>query len=390
MRARLNKIVPLFLILSTTACIDRIDLDIGNPSTEVTIVGYISDQPGPYEVRVTNVFDIDSKQSTKVGLRVKLIELSDNVGNKEELSYQGDGIYLTSANGMQGIPGGVYKLKIEFFDGRVYESIPDTILSTGIVDSVYHTYREEMNPAGVPSYGYDIYFNASKGLSPSSRFLWKATSTYQVDTNPELNRRKCDSPPPPCSSPNQNCGCPAPLPCSGYVLRPGTNTELDYIKPCECCSCWVNIYNSVPILSDGQYVQNGQYFSVMANYVPITKYTFMYKVRNEISQFSLTNNSYNFWKAIRDQKEANGSLFEPVSGKIPINFIQLKGFESTARGLFYATSISSNNVYIDKSEIPNPFSISVDVSEPFPGKKELGSCLDFQYSTNIKPDFWID
>lgn len=112
-------------------------------SQGVSISGFISDQPGPYEVRIYSIFDIESKESRKTAVTVKRIEISDHLGTTGVLNPIEEGIYQTDPAGIRGVVGGVYKLKVELFDGRIYESLPDTILATGSLDSMYINYIEQ-------------------------------------------------------------------------------------------------------------------------------------------------------------------------------------------------------------------------------------------------------
>lgn len=113
----------------------------------------------------------------------------------------------------------------------------------------------------------------------------------------------------------------------------------------------------------------------------------MHKIHVEVSQRSLTEHSFRFWKAIKDQRNAVNSLFQPVSGRIPLNFIQLVGGEAPIQGIFYATAISSKSIYITRNDVPN---LSMIPSLESPGIGWI-SCLElFPNATNVKPEFWED
>ncbi|MBK7652915.1 MAG: hypothetical protein IPJ20_22225 [Flammeovirgaceae bacterium] len=113
----------------------------------------------------------------------------------------------------------------------------------------------------------------------------------------------------------------------------------------------------------------------------------MFKIHIEVTQATLTENSFQFFKSIRDQKEAVGSLFQPITGKIPSTFIQLKGTTTPIVGIFYASGVASKSKYITPADVPPQVTIPhVDFSK-------IGwlSCLElFPNATNIKPDFWED
>lgn len=359
------------LIFLCSACIDRITFETEVPSAyPVVIDGYISDQPGPYTIKVSKSFDIESKLSIKTPISVKRLTISDDAGNSEDLKSIAEGEYQTNPFGIQGVVGRTYKIRVELLDGRIFESKPDKMLPAGSVDDVYFQYREQVNSEQETEYGFDILFNSSAGTQDDYYFLWKFVGTFKYDTNPELYTIKCGE-----------SDCPKPLPCSSYIV--GQTGELENVKPCECCTCWANIFNPEPIISDNQAIRNGKFVNVNAAYVPITEWTFMHKVHAEIQQLSLSPQAFAFWKAVKDQKKSAGSLFEPQSGKIPSNFIQVSGTQSPIEGLFYATSINSKSVYITRSDVPG---IIPSVELPFKNTcKEL-----FPYSSVNKPIYWED
>lgn len=362
----------IVLLFYTGACVDRITFDVGSPSTfPVVIDGHISDEPGPYTIRVSKAFDIESKLSIKTPISVRKLSIHDDQGLSEVLSKVTEGEYQTSSNGIRGAVGRSYTLEVELLDGRVYKSIPDKLLPTGKVESVNFQYKSETGDDFVTRYGFDITFNATAGNLESYYFLWKFVGTFQYETNPELF--------------TVNCGesrCPRPLPCSAYVLG---SDGLQMVKPCECCTCWTDILNTEPIVSDNQVVKDGKFQNVYATYLPITQWTFMHKVHAEVRQMSLSPRAFAFWKAIKDQKTANESLFQPVAGKIPTNFYQVGGNAGPVEGLFYATSISRNSVYITRDDVPDQRVIPL-VERPYPN-----SCESlFPNSSTVKPSFWVD
>ncbi len=362
----------LSLILCCTACVDRIIFDVGtSPTFAVVIDGNISDQPGPYKILVTKAFDIESKLSIKAPISVKRMIMSDNVGNSESLTEIVQGQYQTSSNGIRGKVGRAYKIRIELLDGRVYESLPDTLYPSGTVDKVYHSFKEEKTPEGATNYGFDVLFNSSAGELDNYHFLWKFTGTYKVDSNPELYTVPCGE-----------TRCPAPLPCSAYILNDGA---LERVKSCECCECWTSIFNNEVIVSDDQFVADGTFTNVKAAYVPVNQWTLKYKVYTEIKQMSLSPQAFAFWKAIRSQKNATTSLFQPLTGKIPSNFTQISGQPGPIEGIFYATSIHSRGAYINRTDVPNPSIIPVSTLTFNDSCTKL-----FPNTTTVKPVFWTD
>ena len=70
MKGRVHSIISGLLILWSSSCVDRLILDTGVKTYPVVIDGFISDQPGPYLIKVTSSYDIQSKTQIRVPLAV--------------------------------------------------------------------------------------------------------------------------------------------------------------------------------------------------------------------------------------------------------------------------------------------------------------------------------
>lgn len=293
----------ILLALLCVGCVDRINIAVPVPAAYPVVVdGFISDEAGPYLIKVTQAFDIESKSSFRIPISVKQISISDNQGTNEILTERGKGFYYTSS--IRGIVGRAYTLHIELLDGRMYESKPDTLYPSGVVEKVYYTFRQTLKSNGTTEYGYDIYFDATSGTRNHYNFLWKFNGLYQTDI--------------------------------------------------ACCTCLADLVNQVPIVSNDQLVHDGQFKGVKAMYVPITGWTFQHGVYAKVSQRSLSRQAYDFWRIVGAQLTGSTSLFQPVTGKVPNNYVQISGTDTPLYGLFYATSSTTNGVYIDKSDVPRP------------------------------------
>lgn len=374
----------ILLIVLATACLDRFYYDIEKSvNHSISIAGFISDQPGPYEVRIYTLFDIESKESIRTPVSVKSLEILDSQGTIETLNEVNPGVYQTHPNGIRGVMGGVYKLRVELNDGKIYESLPDTILPAGSVDSLYFKFQETYSKVGKKDYNFSVFFDASYNAEISDQFIWKMTATFQSDTQPQNY------------SPDQECFyleeigiCNFLPPCSGYV-NIGTVRIPRFEKkyPCTCCQCWYTIYNDYIILSDDHFFNRGQLREIKAQTVPLNQWTLQYKIHVALMQMSLTSNSFKFWKAIREQKDAINDLFQPVTGIIPKNFNQINGTEMSIDGLFYATAISSKTQDVRQFDLPLEIKYPISLEEPL----FADDCRKlFPNSSNLKPIFWTN
>ncbi len=381
---RRGSILSIFSILLASACLDRIDIETDYVVVNsIAINGFITNEAGPYQVVINAAFDIESKETFQHPVSAKHVVMTDDTGTSEELEETNKGIYVTQANGIQGTIGRSYTLRVELSDGRVYESVPDTLLESGRIDSVYAVFTEEKtqdNNASV--YGFDVKFNPSIVSENNYHLMWRFTGTFQSETFPE---GKVDEP---CGEVTcQGCNrCNYKPLCSGIrnISRvPGIDRAVFVrIGPCECCTCWYDFFNPHPKLSDDQFVQRGKFVTQTAMHVPLDPWIFQHRVYAKVSQFTLSRQAFDFWKAVMDQKTAVNSLFQPVTGKIKTNFVQVSGPPAGVEGLFYAAGVASKAIFIDRSDVKP----GVPIPDPL-GVAE--SCLKlFPFATNQKPEFW--
>lgn len=372
----------LFVLLSIS-CIDRLDIDNVTISSNFPLVidGYISDADGPYTITITRSFDLEAKYNLKESYSAKKLTIFSDNGQTEDLTEVSKGVYQT--NKFKGEAGRAYKLRVEFPDGRIYESVPDTLMASGKIDSVYYTYDENKDLLGTPAPQF-IFKLDGTGVMDLYRYMWNLTGTFKALTHPEYDV-------------NNNCyffegKCNFVPPCSGMRNISNFPPEPEFVRalPCQCCTCWYNIYNTEPILSDRNFVRSADYRNVFVGKIPINGWIFMEKVRVEMSMKTLSERTFKYFESIRDQKSAVNSLFQPITGKIPLNFEQLAGSKQEVQGIFYAAGISKRDFYIDRKQVPNNNTLPTPEDMTMQGLGWI-SCLDlYPNSTTIKPAFWQD
>lgn len=110
-------LLPAVMLL--TSCEKVLDIDLKEAESRIVIEANVNDQPGPYQVSITQSigFNEPNKFPTVNGAEVIL---SDNAGNTEILTQAEPGIYKST--GFQGVPGRNYFLKIKA-NGQEYDAV---------------------------------------------------------------------------------------------------------------------------------------------------------------------------------------------------------------------------------------------------------------------------
>jgi len=359
----MKRLLILFItFFSFGSCVDRISIDIPQGAAVLVVDGLITNEPGPYTVQLTRASPLDADLNFRKFVSAKSVTIFDNLGNSEVLKEVELGIYKTNPNGIRGVVGGEYHIRVEGRDGKIFESIPERIKPVGQIDKVYYELVSTQPLDGPTESGYNIYMD-SQGLPDSDNLLrWKFSATYLVKTFPELHVVPIGE------------GFRAdPLPCSSFALNGGAVLQVPG-KSCDCCTCWVTQYEDKPQISDNQFVSGGNFKRIKLGYVPINNLYFHDKVMIDVRQLSLSRTAFDFWKNIQSQKEGTGSLFQPPSGIVRTNIFEKNGAEQ-AQGLFYAAGSAKKIIFIKILGTPPPPQVN-------------NSCLLYKNSTTQQPTDW--
>lgn len=113
-----NVLIIIFSLFLLNSCEKEIDLDLEDQSGQIVIEGNVTDQAGPYYVKITKSVAFTQANQYPAVADAQVI-LSDNTGQTETLQYIGNGTYQTST--FVGQSGRTYTLKIQA-EGKQYIS----------------------------------------------------------------------------------------------------------------------------------------------------------------------------------------------------------------------------------------------------------------------------
>ncbi len=356
----------LFLLSLTlfNSCLDRINIDIPNTTLPIVIDGLITDEPGPYTIQITRAAQLEENLNFKKFISAKSVTIFDNEGNSEQLSETEIGVYQTDPNGMRGVVGREYFIRIETRDGKIYESVPDKMNPVGKVDDLYYEFETFQPIADPTQYGFRIYADAQSVANGNNLFRWKFSGIFEIDTWPELHTVGLDG----------NPCVPDPRGC------------IDALDgSCTCCRCWVHVPEKLPRVSDNQFVSNGVFKKIEVGYVPIEYFPFLIKYRLEVKQMSLSRMAFEYWKTVQSQKEGTSSLFQPPTGKTRSNLFEKNG-SSEVQGIFYAAAVQKKQTYITNSDLPIDIEVATWNCEV--GRIAEDCTRAYPLSTGEKPIDW--
>jgi hypothetical protein len=365
-----------FLVfLTMAACIDPISFDIPPAADLLVVDGLISDEPGSYKVKLSRGVDLDVATGIEAPVSGASITLYEDGASSEDFVEVSPGEYVTGGV-ITGRIGHSYHITIATADGRTFVSDPEEIVAGGSVSAIRYEYEERTS---IKSFGpvradvYNVFIDADAPTEAPGEvyFRWRYTGTYRIETRPELHQTF-----------SQGFWYRTPYQCSGYVVMPQEGGgRLEQVEPCVCCTCWVKQYETKPQLSDTQLVTDGKFSNMKVGEVPVNPATFFDKFLIEVEQMSLSRTAFDFFKLMRTQKEGAADLFQPAPGRL-IGNIRATNSNFPVVGLFWATSVRRESVYIMRNEIP----IVLPPYEIYPEPCQTV----FQYSSTTKPASWND
>jgi hypothetical protein len=116
----MNKyIISTFATLLFVSCEKEIDIDLNNSTPQIVIEGNISDEPGPYTVKLSKTVNF-SDPNTFPPVSGATIIISDNTGAVDTLIETSSGLYQTHS--IAGVQGNTYTLKV-IAEGNQYNAV---------------------------------------------------------------------------------------------------------------------------------------------------------------------------------------------------------------------------------------------------------------------------
>jgi hypothetical protein len=402
----MNWFMKIFLRHSASAmvllssCITPFDIR-ASFHEQLVVEGMITDQPGPYEVKISKTISVQSQLGAPTGVSGATVVIKDDRGNSETLVEKSSGSYYT--NTFKGEVGKTYSISISTSEGNTYESIPEKMLPVGEFGNLsYEFVQNEPPPPAIvdqqrvppgpgrefvgfflpdgpgvtSSNGFKIYLDSEVLPEQEDRIRWRWTGTFKIYTFPELQVYVVANPP------YNPVLVPDAPPCSGYLVNYPRTLKASLIGPvggCTCCTCWVTQYNDKPIIADQRFIHEGKINRMNVGFITADRRTFYEKYYLEVEQMSSSKAVYDFWKAVQIQKGNSSNLFQIPPPKTVGNIITTSN-ATPVIGYFAASSVKRHAIVIPRSAVP--YDAGVIDTLRF-------SCTQaYKNSSTKKPTFW--
>lgn len=115
-----------------------IEPDLPKGYKRLVVEGWITDEPGPYFVKLTKTKEYSFTYSDTASFERRAeVVIKDDVGNYEILKEIIPGTYATDSTGIKGEIGRKYTLIIKTNEGKVYESKEEELFEVPKIDTAY-------------------------------------------------------------------------------------------------------------------------------------------------------------------------------------------------------------------------------------------------------------
>ena len=336
--------------LGIWSCIDEIALNVDTEQRTLIVDGFVTDSLGDFQVKLSesSVIGIgnDNILDPVPGATVQLLDDGGQSYPYME-SEETSGVYeLTNFKAER---GKAYFIDVVLPNGKHYQSIPASLRSSSKIDNISYEVMEETirNNVGDLVTNNQIQTKIASDFSNAEEppFLrWRVSGEYQLQEQYRgaLNPRRC------------------------YVK---VNLDINDIK----------IFDAAQV--------NGAV--LLEQVIAQTEYDFRFgdQFCFHISQFSISEDEFNYWSNIKEVIDIDGSLFDPPPGTVIGNIRNVEDANDVAVGYFSVASVSFVRNFINSDELDffvRPKCAGFFFTPPF-------GCMDCEAvnnSTLEKPAYW--
>ena len=400
-----NKIIKcyLFLILVSASCIEpfRPELDKNDLESRLVVEGTITDQPGPFKVRLTKSASVYTGQDIIEFEPVSgaSVHITDDKGNEFQL-YQGiKGWYETIDSCMLGIPGNTYTLHITDVEGNQFESTPQLMLEVPPIDSLLFEEKQHVHIEGesvTQEDWLDILLNTSEPADKIHYLKWDFEETWEFNMPQYIN-----------------------------VIFRGVGSTCIYRGdlarsymvwvdiPLDQFHCWITERSKSILVNSTASSLIGSILSYPITSIGPDDDRFSIRYSIQVKQYELNKELYDYFKKLESLNETNGGMFDKLPAPLYGNIRSVSG-DVPVLGYFFVSAVKTKRIFINNIEtrmktghseyakcgwVSPPLCYSpyyhygiITEGDWYVGQDVWGTdnyCTDCRVrGTNVKPDFW--
>jgi hypothetical protein len=316
----MKKYILFFLCIGilSTSCINELDVETSAGVNILVVEGFISTAPGPHTVLLSRTAKFGNVFEGFAGpVEGAQVSVRDNEGNITFLTENETGVYQTP-NTFQAEVGKAYTLLINTAEGVSYSSLPESVLSTPDIDTMYTAF--EALPAlegDIPTSGVNVIVELEDDPEKKDYYRWSNSGTYEFNTRPDLFRN--------------NEGQPAPKDC--------------------CATCYIGDLADESIRIADDVNRNGNRITEIVAFIEDDGLRFTNKYWLRLEQYAITEEAFQFFELLEEQLTISGDIFDPPPAKIGTNMINLDNPDEDVLGYFWASELEVDSMFITSTAL---------------------------------------
>ena len=316
-----KRIAHIVFLVSLASCVEVFDPQISGTSNRTLVVdGRITDQEGPYQVRLS--------RSKLIGLDTLFTEPGAIVMMQEEqgpsalLREIRPGVYQTNPADIRGQVGKKYRLAILLSDESEYQSSWQLLRETPEIDTVWfepdvkETERRTL-------FGAQLFLE-TQGIAGASFFKWEMHETWKYKV---------------------------PFASDSMYVALGKGAP----KPAEDFheTCWKQVRVGDIMISSVGDLASPSISNHPLQFVSSDSARLNIRYTALIEQYVLGAEEFDFWRNMENINENVGELFDKQPFEVTGNVKNLRDEKEAVLGYFSAYAVKSKRIYINRTDFPD-------------------------------------
>lgn len=318
------------LIITSISCTEQFHPEIDSDLSILVVDGKITNEMGPYEVRLFRTVDLISVDTLKPETGAIII-LNDDLGNSELLEEISPGIYQNLQQEIKGTIDQSYWISIETNGGDKFESEPEKMSSPYDILDIYGKEVEKITSSLEKKKVVTFYFDAKTENNDANYLRWEYRESYEWRSPEYLNTEQFTENP-------------------STICFPVTDFPL------------INIYNASEL--EAKIISTQPTSTIYTNEVKL-----LYNYLIDMTLFSTTKKNYRFWETIKSINYSEGNLYNVLTANIDGNIIACDE-NCEAIGYFEVSSVSKKQKFFNESNFTLEFANYPEECETFEMRME--------------------
>lgn len=300
---------PLLIALSVFSCVYPYEIEIFEEASALVVDATLTNETKAHLVQLTFSERLDSSFFRPV--TAAAVSYLTN-GNRIPLREVKPGQYITDSS-FAGIPGQTYQLEIALSDGQQYLSSEETLLAPVEIDSVYGRFvvvPADFNETDLD--GVQIFLDAHSDATEHRNFRYEFRESYAVDV---------------------------PYP-SKYDYSGTLSSFQVFPRERPLGRCYRKRQQSRTLISTTRNLSENRIAEYPLKFINEWLPDLAYDYRIGVRQYTISDDTYNFFRQLRDINESAGSLSDRQLGTLKGNIEPQSGTIMPVLGYFETAGVS--------------------------------------------------